>query len=133
MASKKPDQVVYNEESGRYDAFLKPYPTNVGAPSISMIDSVAWKQVSARKANAQLKSSFEEVKDEYRKLLQKLEVNELVYNAKFTFEPIVGNTYHLYRNVTGAPFLSILSPEECNFDFINSFRLSADRLWEVTD
>ncbi len=133
MADKIPDQVVFNEETERYDASIKPYASNVGAPAISVVDSISWKQVSAGKANAQLKSSFDELKAEYNKLLQKLEINELVYNAKFSFEPIVGNTYHLYRNGANSPFLSILSPQECNFDYISSFRLSADRLWEAID
>ena len=29
---KKPDQVVFNEDTQKYDAALKPYATNVGAP-----------------------------------------------------------------------------------------------------
>jgi hypothetical protein len=129
MRGKKPDQVVFNEETERYDASIKPYATNVGAPAISVSDSIGWKQVSAGKANAQLKSSFDELKAEYERLVQKLQINELVYNAKFSFEPIVGNTYHLYRNSENSSFLSILSPGECNFDHLGSFKLNSDKLW----
>ena len=33
---KKPDQVVYNTETKRYDAALKPYATDVSAPVITI-------------------------------------------------------------------------------------------------
>ena len=32
---KKPDNVVFNTETQKYDAALKPYATNVGAPVIT--------------------------------------------------------------------------------------------------
>ena len=133
MSEKKPDQVVFNEETQSYDASLKPYPTNLGAPAITLVETVAWKQSNARKANEHLKSSFDELKSMYEKLVVKMELNELVYNAKFSFEPIVGNIYHLYRNKVEAPFLSILSPEECQFDHLGSFRLTSEKLWEAVE
>ena len=36
---KKPDQIVFNEDTQRYDAALKPYATNVGAPAIKVSDN----------------------------------------------------------------------------------------------
>jgi hypothetical protein len=133
MSEKKPDQVVFNEETQSYDASLKPYPTNLGAPAITLVETVAWKQSNAKKANEHLKSSFDELRSRYEKLLEKMELNELVYNAKFSFEPIVGNIYHLYRNKAEAPFLSILSPDECQFNHLGSFRLTSEKLWEATE
>ncbi|MBT8261428.1 MAG: DUF2452 domain-containing protein [Bacteroidia bacterium] len=133
MPEKKPDQVVFNEETQTYDASLKPYPTNLGAPAIALVETVAWKRLNAKRANEHLKSSFEEIKYKYEKLVEKMELNELVYNAKFSFEPIVGNIYHLYRNKSEIPFLSILSPEECHFDHLGSFRLTSEKLWEAIE
>lgn len=130
MASDRPDQVVYNDETHRYDAFLKTYPTNVGAPAISPNDSVSWKRIKIKKANAQFRSEFMELKSAYAKMLEAIEINELVYSASFSFEPISGETYYLYRNADGKPFLSILSPDECNFDFLGSYRLSTDGVWK---
>ena len=40
---KKPDQVVFNKETQTYDASLKPYATNVGAPAITVTDNITWK------------------------------------------------------------------------------------------
>jgi hypothetical protein len=130
MASERPDQVVYNDEMQHYDAFLKPYATNLGAPSIVLEDTAGWKQNGVRKANAEFRSKFMELKADYNRLLESLQINELIFNAAFSFEPVPGEIYHLYRNAKGKSFLSILAPNECSFDFLGSFRLNSDRLWK---
>ncbi|MBW1296626.1 DUF2452 domain-containing protein [Aquimarina litoralis] len=130
MSDKKPDQVVFNEEENKYDAALKPYATDVGAPTITIPDAVAWKNTNVHKVNKQVKAKYDELKAQYDVLMEQFEYNNLVYNAKFTFEPIVGETYHLYRNSNEEPFLSIIAPTECNFDHLGTFRLNADKMWE---
>ena len=62
--------------------------------------------------------------------MQKFQYNDLVYNAKFSFEPIFGEIYHLYNNKNNEPFLSIIAPEQCNFKYLGSFRLNTDKMWE---
>lgn len=127
---KKPDSIVYNEEEQRYDAALKPYSTNLGAPAITTNDTVAWKNTNIHKVNKQVKAQYDELKAEFDSLMEKFEYNKLVYSAKFSFEPIVGEIYHLYRDLKNEPFLSIISPTECSFDHIGTFRLNADKMWE---
>ncbi|KZS42853.1 GTP-binding protein [Aquimarina aggregata] len=131
MKKKKPDQVVYNEKEGRYDAALKPYATDTGAPVITTPDTVAWKNSNIYKVNKQVKAKYDELKAQYDDLIATYEYNNLVYNAKFNFEPVVGEIYHLYKNREERPFLSIISPTECNFDHLGSFRLNADKMWEA--
>ncbi len=127
---KKPDQVVFNEEEQRYDAYLKPYATNVGAPAIQVTDTSSWKDRNVHKANKQIQAKYLELKSEYDKMIEELEYNNLVYNARYNFEPTVGETYHLYRDIHQQPFLSILDPNSCNFDFIGSFQLNSELLWK---
>lgn len=129
MSLKKPDNVVYDEHTGKYDASLKAYATNLGAPAISTVDTVAWKNRNLQVVNAHLKAKYEELKSVLDEFKQNFEDNEMVYSSKFSFEPIVGNTYHLYRNRFDKNFLSILSPKECNFEFIGSFTLNSDKMW----
>lgn len=130
---KKPDQVVFNEEEERYDASLKPYATNVGAPAIQVTDTSSWKERNVHKANKQIRAHYLELKAEYDLMIEKLEYNNLVYNARYNFEPTVGEIYHLYRDKTEQPFLSILSPDSCNFDYIGSFELNSELLWIKVD
>lgn len=130
MSDKKPDQVVYNEEEKRYDAALKPYATDMAAPVITIPDTVAWKNANVHKVNKQVKAKYDELKAQYDVLMEEFEYNNLIYNAKFTFEPIVGEVYHLYRNRKEEPFLSIIAPAECSFDHLGTFRLNADKIWQ---
>jgi len=128
--SKKPDQVVFNDQEGKYDAALKPYATNLGAPAIKIDDITTWKNNNVHKVNHHFKAKFETLKKEYQAMMDTFEYNNLIYSAKFSFEPVIGELYHLYRAKNGDSFLSIISPAECSWDFIGSFSLTTDKLWE---
>lgn len=128
--NKKPDNVVFNTETQQYDAALKPYATSVNAPVITTTDSIAWKNRSINKVNHKLKSRYAELKVEYEKMMQEFEYNKLIFNAKFTFQPIIGEIYHLYKRDNNESFLSIIAPNECNFHHLGSFYLNTDQIWE---
>ena len=119
---KKPDNVADNPG-------LLPYGSNVSAPAIRTEDIDAWKQRGVNKVNKQLSTKFEELKEEYRRLVQEFQWNELVYTAKFAYEPVIGETYHLYVGNDGAPFLSLIGPNEWNREHIGSFRLDSNQKW----
>ena len=62
---KKPDNVVFNRETQKYDAALKPYGTNVGAPVITTADTIAWKNRSIHKLNHKVQTRYLEIKAQY--------------------------------------------------------------------
>lgn len=130
VEDKKPDNVVFNPETKKYDAALKPYATSVGAPVITITDTIAWKNRSISKVNHKIEARYLELKAEYDKMMQEFEFNKLIYNAKFNFEPIIGKVYHLYKRENGESFLSIIAPGECRFNALGSFYLNADQIWE---
>lgn len=130
VEDKKPDNVVFDPETKKYDAALKPYATSVGAPVITITDTIAWKNRSISKVNHKIEARYVELKAEYDKMMQEFEFNKLIYNAKFNFEPIIGKIYHLYKRENGESFLSIIAPEECRFNALGSFYLNADQIWE---
>lgn len=129
MESKKPDNVVFDEKLQVYDAALKPYATNVGAPVITTVDTVAWKNRNIHKVNKHISAKYKELKAEFDAMMSVYEYNNLIYASKFNFEPIMGETYHLYRHENEDTFLSMIAPNECNFDFIGSFYLDAELVW----
>ncbi|NRD22701.1 DUF2452 domain-containing protein [Winogradskyella litoriviva] len=131
--AKKPDQVVFNQDTQRYDAALKPYATNVGAPAIQVTDNSSWKSRNVNKANKQIKAKYLELKAAYEKMMLELEYNTLVYNARYTFEPLIGETYHLYNDKKEEPFLSIIDPASCHFDYIGSFQLNSELIWKKVE
>ena len=109
IMAKKPDLVVFNEEEQKYDAALKPYGTNASAPAIKPLNTATWRNDGVDRVNKQFKSRFDELAKAYQELMDQFEYNDLVYNAKFNFEPIIGETYYLYNNRKKEPFLSIIS------------------------
>lgn len=129
MSLKKPDNVVYNNSLNKYDASIKEYPTNVGAPVIEVVDSIAWKNKNLFDANAMFKSKYDALKKEMQDFELSFQENKRIYSSKFNFEPSVGTVYHLYVNKYGREFLSILSPKECNFQYEGSYYLNHDKIW----
>lgn len=128
MKNHKPDNIVYSEEDGYYANRL-PYATTVGAPVIKIDDVVSWKNKGITAVNKELETKFNELKSQYQKLIEEYEWNELVYNAKFSFEPVVGEIYHLYTANDGTYFLSLVSPNEWNREHIGTFQLNSDKKW----
>lgn len=126
--SKKPDNIVYSEKEG-YNAKLLPYSSNIGAPVIKIDDVANWKVNGIHRVNKEISSKFNELKNEYEKLLDEFRWNELIYNAKFSFEPVVGETYHLYRDKHGFEFLSLIAPTQWNQEFLGTTMLNSERKW----
>ena len=127
-----PDNVVFNDDQG-YNASLLSYPTNVGAPVIQIDNLVSWKSRGISNVNKQFESKFNELKVQYDNLMKEFENNELVYNANFSFEPVIGETYHLYRGDDGFNFLSLISPAEWNKEHLGTFQLNSDKKWIVIE
>lgn len=118
---KKPDSYVEN-------AKLLPYGSNIGAPSIKVENINTWRQKNIEKVNKSLKTKFEELKSDYQKLIEEYDLNQMVYSSHYNFEPIVGETYHLYRK-DNRTFLSLIKPQEWRFEHLGSFKLDSNNKW----
>ena len=123
---KKPDNV--SDTPG-----ILPYASNVGAPAIQIEDVAGWKQSNALKVNKQFQTKFEELKESYQKLIEEFKWNDLVYSAKYSFEPIIGELYYLYYKHNGDIFLSLIEPQQWKFEFIGSFKLDSTYKWIKID
>jgi hypothetical protein len=132
MAKLIPDNVVFTDGEG-YNASLLSYPTNVGAPVIHIDNLVSWKSRGISNVNKHFESKFNELRIQYENLMKEFEYNELVYNANFSFEPVIGETYHLYRGDDGNNFLSLISPTEWNKEHLGIFQLNSDKKWIVIE
>ncbi len=126
MDTKKPDSFAENKT-------LLPYGDNVSAPVIRLENVSSWKIANSTKVNHQLQSKSLELKQEYQKLVSEYKWNELVYNAKFTFEPVIGQIYHLYYDKQGEVFLSMIGPTEWSKPYIGSFKLDSNNKWNKTE
>jgi len=128
MTKKKPDLVVWDEEKGYYQRELT-YGSNQGAPAIKLEDVGGWKQMQAGVANKQFKSRYDELKEEFQKLIDEVNWNELVYQSTYSFIPVMGETYHLYVREDDSTFLSLINPNQWNKKYVGSFKLDSTQKW----
>jgi hypothetical protein len=122
---KRPDSFVENR-------MIKTYPTEIGAPKFEPDNISLFKIEKTAKIKKYYSSKFEEMTKEYEKLMSEIQMNERLYTASHNFEPISGETYHLYKKESGQEFLSLISPGQwAKFDFIGSYKFLSDGRWEV--
>lgn len=126
---KYPDNVVWCEEKGYY-AHLLPYATNVGAPVIIPENVSTWKNEKILKTNHYFQKRYDEITEEYKKLVDEFKWNRMVYSANYNFQPVVGEKYYLYRRNNGEYFLSLIKPTEWKQEFIGEFELDSDNKWK---
>lgn len=130
MSKKKkiPDLVVWSEEKGYYAKELT-YGSNVGAPAIKLDDVSGWKKQQANIANKQFKTRYDELKEEFKKLIDEVNWNDLVYSSNYSFIPVMDEIYHLYIKDDDTMFLSLIGPDEWNKKYIGSFKLDSKQKW----
>ena len=129
MKNNYPDNVAWNDQEKKWVANILPYASNVGAPVIKPENINSWRKKGVTKVNHHLETKFLELKDEYNKLVEEFKWNDLVYNAKFNFEPVIGEIYHLYAGKNNENFLSLISPNEWDRECLGSFHLTAEQKW----
>ena len=123
VSKKKPDNVADNPG-------ILPYGSNVGAPAIRPDDVDTWKNEKVAKTNHYFETRYNEIKEEYKKLIEAYEWNKLVYGSDFKFEPVKGDTYYLYQRESGTLFLSLVEPQYNKWIFIGAFKLDSNDKWE---
>ena len=123
---KKPDNISDNPG-------ILPYGSNVGAPAITSVDISSWKLPRVNSVNQQFQSSFDQLKQEYQKLIEEYKWNDLVYSAKFTFEPVINQCYYLYSRIDGELFLSLIEPNLWKQNYIGEFKYNHDNKWIKID
>ena len=52
---KKPDLVVFDEDSQQYDASLKPYGTSASSPVIKPLNTSTWRNDGVQRVNEKIK------------------------------------------------------------------------------
>ena len=129
MSSKKPDNIVWDEKEQKYHANILPYGSNVSAPAIKTEDITGFKQLQVNKLQKKFNTKYKELVDEYNNLVDEVKLNQLVYSSDFSFEPVIGEIYHLYYRKNGTYFLSLISPKEWNKEHVISVELNSEHKW----
>lgn len=113
-----------------------PYGDNRSAPSFKDTDKQVslWKDQKHNSSNKYFDTKLKELQEEYDKLSEEYQLNEMVYNAQCRFGPVIGEVYHLYQREDESTFLSMIGPNDWLSikpdKFIGSFRLTSNDKWE---
>lgn len=110
-------------------AFM-PYPVSTLSPPIVPNDLSSFKARGISEVQRDLQQKLRELREEYLRAIDHFNWNKLVYEASIQFEPVVGQTYHLYAMSRGN-VLSMISPEEWPMKHLATVRLNVDRQWKI--
>lgn len=121
-----------------------PFPHTVGGAMIKPEDKgkIKGRALSAMydQTEMDMKQIYEQMQllAEQAKTIQgRVSVSERIYQAKMSFDPLIGRTYHLYQKKDGTDTLSLVSPQDwgknCPYEFIATVKLLADHTWEVIE
>lgn len=82
----------------------------------------------------QIKEQIELLARQAQEIRKRKELSMMIYEAKLTFKPQIGYTYHLYEKKDGNHMLSLVSPKEWGNgspfkQFVSSVKLLADHTW----
>lgn len=127
MKKKYPDNIVYNEETEQFDSKLKSYPTTVGSQKF---EPIKVDKSDSIKANNYFNSRLNELKEEYKKLVEEYNWTKLVYEAEYNFQPILGEEYFLYERQNRNIFLSLIPPSQWNQKYLGTFKLLNNGKWD---
>jgi len=111
------------------NAFM-PYPVSTLSPPIVPADLTSFKSRGISEVERDLRQKLSEIREDYLRAIDHFNWNKLVYEAEIRFEPVVGETYHLYE-VGGRRALSMISPDQWPHRHLATVRLNYDRQWRV--
>ncbi|MBI2273926.1 MAG: DUF2452 domain-containing protein [Chitinophagaceae bacterium] len=118
-----------------------PYASSVGSVAIrpNKEGVIKHKALSAMEEQTnmqldQIKQQIELLARQAQEIRKRKELSLMIYEARLSFKPQIGHTYHLYERKDGSHLLSLVGPKEWGGagpfkEFISSVRLLADHTW----
>ncbi len=82
----------------------------------------------------QIRQQIELLAIQAKEIQKRKELSMLIYEAKLSFSPVIGQLYYLYENADGSNILSMIGPKEWGakppYNFVAAVRLLADHTWK---
>jgi hypothetical protein len=83
----------------------------------------------------QIRQQIELLAIQAKEIYKRKELSMLVYDAKLSFEPVIGKVYYLYEKEDGSHLVSMIGPKEWGKKlpyktFISAVQLLADHTWK---
>lgn len=121
-----------------------PYASSVGSVAIRPTKEgvIKHKALSAMEEQTnmqldQIRQQIELLARQAQEIHKRKELSQIIYEAKLSFKPQIGHTYHLYEKKDGSHILSLVAPNEWGGGpfkkLVSSVRLLADHTWVVVE
>lgn len=110
-----------------------PYPASTLSPQIVPTDLTSFKSRGAGKAMKVFRQQLSELQARYHDVVDEFNWNKLVFESRFNFEPVIGETYHLYQDGKDGFRLSLIEPGQWAKPYVGSFQLDAEGRWKVVE
>lgn len=119
-----------------------PYASSVGSVAIRPTKEGVIKHKALTAMEEQTQMQLDQIREQIellarqaQELRKRKELSLLIYEAKLSFKPQIGHTYHLYQKKDGSHILSLVAPAEWGGagpfqQFVSSVKLLADHTWK---
>ena len=137
-----PQQQPYvNTEIYHKQMSVMPYSTSVSGAVIKPTEEgvIRHKALSAMEEQTnmqldQIRKQIELLALQAQEIQMRKELSMIIYSAKLSFTPVIGNLYYLYEKNDDTHFVSMVSPKEWGgsgpfISFIAQVKLLADHTW----
>ena len=140
---KKPDGSSYtNTEIYHKQLSVMPYSASVAGAVIKANEEGLIKHKALMAMEEQTNMQLDQIRKQIellalqaQEIQKRKELSMLIYNARLSFKPNIGQTYYLYEKTDGSHMLSLVSPKEWGSNgpfkkFIAAVQLLADHTWK---
>ena len=137
----KESEAFINVEIYHKQMSVLPYASSVGSVAIKPTKEgvIKHKALSAMEDQTnmqlnQIRQQIELLAKQAQEIKKRKELSLMIYEAKLSFKPQIGQVYHLYEKRDNTHILSLVSPQEWGGagpykQFLSSVQLLADHTW----
>jgi hypothetical protein len=140
----RPDGTAYtNEEIYHKQLSVLPYSASVSGAVIRPTEEgmIRHKALTAMEEQTnmqlgQIRQQIELLALQAQEIQKRKELSMLIYNAKLSFAPVIGQKYYMYEKEDGTHLVSMISPKEWGGgagpykSFVAAVQLLADHTWK---
>jgi len=137
---KEIDKKFSNEEIYHKQLSVLPYSASVSGAVIKPTEAgiIRHHALSAMEEQTnmqltQIRQQIELLAIQAKEIQKRKELSMIIYDAKISFAPVIGQTYYLFEKEDGSTIVSMISPKEWGkkspFKFIAAVKLLADHTW----
>ena len=152
MSKEKPRPIIPTDadleqmaEKAADNPGLLPYGHTISAPAIRPEDtgkrkgrSLSAMQKQTGQQMSQLQEQMALLVSQAEAIKRRVEVSNRIYEADMPFEPLIANTYYLYRRLeAGSDVLSMIGPHQWGrskkkpLEYIATVTLLPDHTWQI--